>query len=84
MGTPDACGQSSNAQTQTNTEFVADLMDFPKSGVLMQVFVIEAIRLYAQQVESQPPLENHIIDGNAWKACAQEALGRLEAKYGKG
>ena len=83
MGTPDACGQSSNAQQQTNTEFGTDLMDFSKFGALMQVFVIEAIRWYSQQVESQPPLENHIIDGNAWKACAQEALSKLEAEYGK-
>ncbi len=68
---------------QTNTEFVTDLMDFSNCGPLMHIFVITALQRFADYVVSQPPLENHNIDGNAWKACAQEALGKLEAKYGK-
>jgi hypothetical protein len=66
----------------TNTEFVYRLMEFAKSGPLMQGFVIEALSKYAGQVLSATEEElggpNALIDVASWRACAREAQETLE------
>lgn len=68
---------------KTNVQFVADLMDFSKSGALMQAFVIEALRHYAEITAEAAPWTNiTFIDQGAWKACAKEVTSAL-AERGK-
>lgn len=69
------------AQRKSNTEFVTDLMEMARSGPLMQAFVIEALRHYAEVTSNAGPWETiTFIDQDAWKACATEVLAKLEAR----
>ena len=70
---------------ETNEELVARVMSFPKSGPLMQIFVIEALRRYAEQCAETPPEKMNFgpINGNAWKRCAVELHGELSKHLGE-
>ena len=60
---------------KTNAQLIGDLMSFSKQGVLMQVFIIEAIAKYAEQTKVSPAWANEgFISEAAWSACADEAL----------
>lgn len=69
-------------QSQSNTEFVAELMEFSRYGALSQLFVIEAIRRYAEEVAKAEPVDSGLISGVAWKAVAEDIQTQLKAKYG--
>ena len=60
----------------TNVELINKLMTHSQQGVLMQVFIIEAIAKYAEQTKVAPPwsTDNTFISEAAWRACADEAL----------
>ena len=59
----------------TNVELINKLMTHSQQGVLMQAFIIEAIRHYALQTRVAPPWSNQsFISEAAWRACADEAL----------
>jgi len=65
----------------TNAEFMDDLMNFPKSGPLMQAFVLEGLRVYAdQQLRAKKWKEETLVSQEAWRACACEVLGKLLAR----
>lgn len=66
----------------TNVEFLAHLMNFSRNGALMQMLVITALEKYAERVVKAPPMEHGLIDGEAWKRTAQEALDALKENYG--
>ena len=60
---------------KTNAQLIGDLMSFSKQGPLMQVFLIEAIRHYAEATTDAPDWGNEgFISQASWKACADEAL----------
>lgn len=61
---------------KTNAQLIGDLMSHSKQGVIMQAFLIEAIRHYAIQAKVAPPWskDNTFISEAAWRACADEAL----------
>lgn len=60
---------------KTNAQLIGDLMSYSKQGVLMQAFLIEAIRHYAGQTKLSPKWANEgFISEAAWRACADEAL----------
>ena len=64
---------------QTNIQFVTHLMDYARSGPLMQAFVLEALHDYSARVITQdnPGPENGFIAWPAWQACATEAMQAL-------
>ena len=72
----------------TNTEFVSDLMDFSKFGVLAQVFVIDVLRKSADQManlsqeELLAAMEGHAISPAAWQGVAIEIRDKFKAQYG--
>ena len=72
----------------TNTEFLTQLMEFggERSGALIQPFVLEAIRIYAEQVRAGPASHfgNALISGEAWKRAAEDALAALEERKNEG
>jgi hypothetical protein len=59
---------------ETNAEFVARLMEFAKCGPLAQLFIIEAVRKYAEACAAATPekLDCGLISGAHWKRCAIE------------
>jgi hypothetical protein len=61
---------------KTNVQLINGLMTHSQQGVIMQVFIIEAIRHYAIQAKVAPPwsTDNTFISEAAWRACADEAL----------
>ena len=64
---------------KTNAQLIGDLMSYSKQGVLMQVFLVEAIAKYAEQTKVAPPwsTDNSFISEAAWRACADEALDAI-------
>lgn len=70
---------------ETNEQFVLRLMRFSDHGALMQAFILEALRRYAEQCVKAGPevFESPLLSGKAWHGTAQEALKELEARHGK-
>ena len=70
---------------ESNAELVARLMDFPKSGPIMQVFIIEALRRYAAECEGASAEKMNLgpISGHAWKRCAIELRDEIEKHLGE-
>ena len=69
------------AKRKTNTQAIARLMDYSNHGALMQAFILEAIRRYAEQCEKAGAdhFESPLLCGAAWVGCATEARTTLEA-----
>jgi len=61
---------------KTNVQLINGLMTHSQQGVIMQVFIIEAIRHYAIQAKVAPPwsTDNTFISEASWRACADEAM----------
>jgi hypothetical protein len=60
---------------KTNVQLINDLMAHSKQGPLMQAFLIEAIRHYADQTKLSPAWSTQgFISEASWRACADEAL----------
>jgi hypothetical protein len=73
----------STATRLTNEEFVSDLMNFSSFGGLCQVFVIEAIRRYADQVAAAAPadVDTEFLSGAVWVGLAQEIKAKVYEQY---
>ena len=68
---------------KSNEEFVTDLMNYSRFGGLVQVFVIEAIRSYAEAMATADPakFDSDLLNGKAWIGVAQEVKAKLDAQY---
>jgi hypothetical protein len=65
----------------TNVELINKLMTHSQQGVLMQVFIIEAIAKYAEQTKVSPAWSvDTFISEAAWRACADEALDAINKR----
>jgi len=68
----------------SNEEFLEELMSNCTAGLLTQVFVIEAIRYYAEKVSSTPEPENDsnaFISPKMWHKIATEISTKLKDNY---
>lgn len=65
----------------TNQEFVEELMTISPYGVLSQLFILEAVRKYSEQVAAADPkiFEGNFIHGPAWQGVAEDILTKIEA-----
>ncbi len=65
--------------SQTNVEFVTDLMEFSAHGALIQAFVMQALDQYSKRVAAATPeeLDTGLVSGHAWHGCAIEVQERL-------
>jgi hypothetical protein len=72
-------------QKTTNVEFIIHLMEFAKTGPLMQAFVFEALSSYADDVIEAELVgwEKGFVNAQAWKACAKEVKKALDERYEK-
>lgn len=70
---------------QTNVEFVVELMERSAYGGLIQVFVIQALDVYARQVAARTPqaLDTALVSGPAWHGCALEVRSKLAHWFGE-
>lgn len=70
---------------ETNSQLVARIMDFPKSGPIMQLLVIEALRRYATDCAEADPkkLDLGPISGVHWKRCAVELRDEINKHLGE-
>lgn len=68
----------------TNVEFVTELMEFSPNGALSQLFIMEAIRKYAEAVSHAKPeeVDSVFIDGASWVRVAQDIKARLDERHG--
>jgi hypothetical protein len=72
------------AKQPTNAQLINALMSYSTQGVLMQAFLIEAIRKYAEQTKVSPPWSDQsFISEAAWRACADEALEAINYRNTK-
>lgn len=70
---------------ETNEQFIARIMSFGcPTGPLIQAFVIQALRNYAEAVSDAPAesLDSPLLSGESWKATAKWLKSELERKYG--
>jgi hypothetical protein len=66
----------------TNTQLVNKLMSNPNT--LMQAFVIEAIRHYAEATKGAPDwAEQGFISQESWRECARQALETINYRSAK-
>ena len=68
----------------TNQEFVEELMTISPYGVLSELFILEAVRKYSEQVAAADPkifesALGHFIHGPAWQGVAKDILTKIEA-----
>lgn len=73
-----------NFDKMTNTEFLNWMMEYSKSGGMMQVFVVQAIEYYSKLIVDSDlnwP-KDHIISEEYWKRTAREAQYLMQLKYG--
>jgi len=68
----------------TNLQIVENLMTYSKHGSLVQIFVIEAIRFYAEREALRPIPDNTTdpINPRHWWAIANEISDKLKEKLG--
>lgn len=64
---------------KTNTEFVADLMNFSAHGALAQVFILTAIQKYADVCSERRIDENCMVNPDAWQGVAREIRDKMAA-----
>lgn len=68
---------------ETNEELILDLMEHSPYGGLGQVFIVEAIRQYAEQIAAADPnvIGNGLISGEAWQGVAKDVKERCDLFY---
>jgi len=63
----------------TNIERISKMMSHSRYGAIKQVFIMEAIRAYAnQQIKAEEWTGTNLISQDTWKAIAQECLDDLK------
>ncbi|RUS67740.1 hypothetical protein CUZ56_00217 [Saezia sanguinis] len=69
----------------TNIEFVTDLMQYSKYGVMAQLFVIEALHCYSDTVANAAPEQlkelGEFINPQAWQGVAREIAEKIENRH---
>lgn len=62
----------------TNIERISRMMSYSHYGSMKQAFIMEAIRVYAeQQIEAEPWSESGFLNQDTWKGIARECLDDL-------
>lgn len=67
----------------TNIDFLTHVMEFAPTGALMQGFVLEGLRIYAEQVMAATDAEwsDHcVVSLPVWKRCAKHFLDELKKR----
>ena len=67
----------------TNSQFVQELMDCPRSGPLLQVMVLQALDQFSTGVlqAKAGSMGNQMVSEEAWRECAQEIQDKLTQRW---
>lgn len=70
---------------ESNVQLISRLMERAKSGPLAQVFVVEAVRRYAEQCATADASKMDLgpISGAHWKRCAVECHEEITRHLGE-
>lgn len=60
----------SSRTDRTNQRFIVSVMNSAHHTRLMETFIIEGLKKYAEDVLKEENWSNAFIDQNAWKRCA--------------
>jgi hypothetical protein len=84
MKTIDELDREETVRRMTNVEFVTHMMEYSKHGALMQAFILEACRKYADACAKADAsvFDSALLNGKAWKGCAVELQAALIARHG--
>lgn len=69
---------------ETNVEFVTRIMEYSRHGAMAQLFVLDALDKWSHVIANMPDdeideeFENSFVNGQAWKAVAQEIQDALK------
>ncbi len=70
--------------SKSNSQFVVELMEDSPSGVIAEVFVIEALRFYSDII-SKSNIEDSektpVINPRSWKEVAEEFKEKLKKRF---
>ena len=71
---------------KTNTEIVADFMDFGPTGPMGQMFVIDALRKFSDKIVAEErevleEMKDGFVTGESWVATAKALKAHLDAAY---
>jgi hypothetical protein len=76
-------------KNKTNVDIVKDLMEFSRNGPMMQLFVIDALGKWSEEIASKSDEEltkafgeGSFVNPIAWKRCAIECRDKLKEVYG--
>ena len=72
---------------KNNVEFVSDMMNYGPNAIVAQMFIMEAIRRYAETVANCQPRElagmsGGIISPEAWIATGKEINAKMKERLG--
>lgn len=70
----------------TNEQFIVYMLNWSKSGPMMQSFIVEALRAYSHATtENGPPADNPtaIVSPLAWYNIGLELKTKIDEKYGQ-
>jgi hypothetical protein len=78
-------------KSQTNVEFIVDMMEHSRFGGLVQAFVLEGVARYANQCVSnakslRKSMKNHMVHPEAWIGVAtevQKKCNESEVAFGR-
>ena len=72
-------------KNMSNANFVVSVMSYSNYGAMAQVFVIEAIRNYAETVIADTTVwpAHSLVSQDLWKAVAKEIQLKTDTKYGQ-
>ncbi|ARQ95419.1 hypothetical protein [Bradyrhizobium phage BDU-MI-1] len=70
------------AKPKTNVQFIRDLMEHSQYGALAQLFVLDALDKWSQQVAAASPadLDTPLVNGHAWVGVAKEIQEKINAR----
>ena len=74
------------AKRKTNTEIVANFMDFGPTGPMGQMFVIDALRKFSDKIVAEEAqvleeMKDGFVTGESWVATARALKAHLDAAY---
>jgi hypothetical protein len=74
-----------NKKHKTNVQAVKDMMEHSRFGMLSEMFVVEAIRRYAEACAAADPkdFESGFISGEAWHGVAKEISTKLDEHFAR-
>lgn len=78
-----------SGRNQSNTQFVTELMEYARTGAMVQCVVMTALEHYTAEVlanEKQiiADMRHSMISGEAWVAACREVAEALKARYAGG